>query len=104
MIICNQVECLVCGDRPFSAHRHDFQTCKCGNVSVDGGCDYLKRAGKGFYKELSLDYPEEFLDKVIGVCQEMLDTGRNARGVCYGVFRAIRDEGAKIEIQRTEEF
>jgi hypothetical protein len=25
-------------------HRHDFVTCKCGRVSVDGGKDYLKRS------------------------------------------------------------
>ncbi len=45
MILSNQVECLKCGDKPFSAHRHDFKYCKCEKVAVDGGMDYLKRMG-----------------------------------------------------------
>ncbi len=40
----NAVRCLRCGDVIHSAHRHDYQTCLCGDVSVDGGQSYLKRA------------------------------------------------------------
>lgn len=42
-IIKNQVRCKLCGDEPESKHRHDFRPCKCGNVIVDGGKDYLRR-------------------------------------------------------------
>lgn len=42
----NRAKCLVCGDVIESKHRHDFVTCSCGNLSVDGGKDYLKRSYK----------------------------------------------------------
>ena len=42
----NSAKCLVCGDVIESKHRHDFVTCSCGNLSVDGGKDYLRRCHK----------------------------------------------------------
>ena len=44
-IIRNSVKCLVCLEEIESVHRHDFKFCKCGNIAVDGGKDYLKRSG-----------------------------------------------------------
>jgi hypothetical protein len=43
VILRNSVRCLRCSDEIESAHRHDFVTCSCGNVFVDGGKDYLRR-------------------------------------------------------------
>jgi hypothetical protein len=43
----NAVKCLICGDIIQSRHRHDFVTCSCGNISVDGGNDYNRRVGSG---------------------------------------------------------
>ena len=40
-----KVKCLRCGDVIQSKHRHDFVSCKCGGIFVDGGSDYL-RMGK----------------------------------------------------------
>ncbi len=40
----NAVQCKLCGVTIESRHRHDFQTCDCGNISIDGGEDYWKRA------------------------------------------------------------
>ena len=45
-IIKNAAKCLKCGDIIESKHRHDYVTCSCGNVSVDGGTDYLRRSFK----------------------------------------------------------
>lgn len=42
-IIRNAVKCKHCGDIIESTYRHDFVTCSCGRVSVDGGHDYLRR-------------------------------------------------------------
>lgn len=55
-IIKNQVKCLKCGDIIESKNRHDFVTCSCGNVSVDGGKYYLRRTfhNKDDYEELSI--------------------------------------------------
>ena len=42
----NRARCSRCGDTVESLHRHDFQRCGCGAVAVDGGRDYLRRAGR----------------------------------------------------------
>lgn len=39
----NAMKCLRCGDVIESRTRHDFVTCSCGNISVDGGLDYFHR-------------------------------------------------------------
>ena len=56
-ITTNKAKCLLCNDIIESRSHHDFVTCKCGNLSVDGGHEYLKRAGVDLdqYEELS-DY------------------------------------------------
>jgi hypothetical protein len=43
-IIRNAAKCLKCNDIIESKHVHDFVTCRCGAISVDGGHDYLKRS------------------------------------------------------------
>lgn len=43
-ILHNKAKCLKCGDVIESMYRHDFVTCSCGNLSVDGGTCYLRRA------------------------------------------------------------
>lgn len=59
----NQVKCLKCEEVIRSKHVHDFVTCSCGNISVDGGSWYLKRVGKGIadktYEDLSEEYVED---------------------------------------------
>jgi len=44
VIVSNSAHCTGCGDDIFSAHRHDMQWCKCGNIAVDGGQSYFRRA------------------------------------------------------------
>lgn len=55
----NAAKCLKCGDIIESKHRHDYVTCSCGNVSVDGGTDYLRRS----FKEM-----DSWID--ISICEE----------------------------------
>ncbi len=43
-IYSNKIKCRYCGDVIESTYTHDFRTCKCGKVSVDGGLSYLKRS------------------------------------------------------------
>jgi hypothetical protein len=54
-ILVNKIQCSTCEDIIESKHRHDYVTCRCGRVSVDGGADYLKRTFEpdAKYKELS---------------------------------------------------
>lgn len=44
-IILNSVKCKLCEDVLVSNNCHDFRTCKCGKVSIDGGTQYLRRIG-----------------------------------------------------------
>ena len=41
----NAVKCKKCGDVIESMYTHDYATCSCGAIAVDGGHDYLKRVG-----------------------------------------------------------
>lgn len=54
-ILSNKIRCTHCGDIIESTHVHDFKTCSCGRVSVDGGHEYLRRVFKedGDFEELS---------------------------------------------------
>lgn len=53
-ILCNKIKCKKCGDIIESKNRHDFVSCKCGSVAVDGGNSYLKRIGnREDWEELS---------------------------------------------------
>ena len=54
-IIRNAARCNHCGEVIESTYRHDFKTCSCGHVSVDGGHDYLRRcyASPDDYTDLS---------------------------------------------------
>jgi len=42
MIEIGALECPLCGYIIYSRTRHDFRSCECGAVSVDGGLDYMK--------------------------------------------------------------
>lgn len=42
-ILRNAIKCNLCGDVIESKGRHDYVTCSCGAVAVDGGHSYLRR-------------------------------------------------------------
>jgi len=92
MIIVNQVECLKCGDKPFSTHRHHFERCSCGSVAVDGGQAYLRRLGDlSSMREMSFELPDE----VVQACRDALkwgeETGRNDLGKVLAILRALNE-------------
>lgn len=58
-IIKNAAKCLNCNEVIESKHRHDFVTCKCGKLSVDGGHAYLRRIGD-FKNSEELSEEEEY--------------------------------------------
>ena len=35
-------KCVSCNTTIYSRARHDFHFCKCGEIAIDGGFDYLK--------------------------------------------------------------
>jgi hypothetical protein len=60
IIIRNSATCLVCHDQIESRHVHDYVTCECGAISVDGGRSYLRRAGDPAHLEdTSIFAPDE---------------------------------------------
>lgn len=48
----NRAKCRSCDTIIESRHRHDYVTCKCGAISVDGGTDYFRWV---------YDLPENFI-------------------------------------------
>jgi len=55
----NKARCDCCGDVLVSEHRHDFRSCSCGNLSVDGGSAYVRRFWRdGPWTELSEGFDE----------------------------------------------
>jgi hypothetical protein len=77
-----------------SKHRHDFVTCTCGAISVDGGQDYLRRVGGNLEKEAYADYSWSLPDELYNACadavQEAMDTNRNKFGIANAVMRCLR--------------
>jgi hypothetical protein len=45
MIIRNAAKCAKCRDVIQSTHNHDFVSCNCGAIAVDGGNSYLRAVG-----------------------------------------------------------
>lgn len=94
MIIQNAVTCLACGDFIVSKHRHDFVTCTCGAVSVDGGQEYLRRVGDfGNAMDLSWSLPDDVYKECAEAAENAADTGRNKFGIANAVMRTLRERG-----------
>ena len=54
-IVKNMIKCNKCGDVIESTSVHDFKWCKCKSVAVDGGHQYLRRAGNlGDWEEMGI--------------------------------------------------
>lgn len=49
------VKCINCGDIIFSRCRHDFKSCFCGKISVDGGFDYCKISAEDLNQLLRME-------------------------------------------------
>lgn len=58
-ILRNRAKCLICGEIIESKTVHDYKTCSCGNLSVDGGLEYTKRGVKDLDKWEDLSEYEE---------------------------------------------
>lgn len=74
-ILSNQVICKKCGDAPWSGSRHDFRPCKCGNVTVDGGLEYLRRLHNGGdWIDISIEWPvEKYEETQAALSQTFID-------------------------------
>jgi hypothetical protein len=96
MIIQNAVSCNGCGDFIVSKHRHDFVTCSCGAISVDGGQEYLRRVGTltpGSYVNHSWELPDDLYRACADAVEEAKETNRNKFGIANAVMRKLREAG-----------
>lgn len=92
MIVQNAVQCITCGDFIYSAHRHHFNTCSCGAISVDGGQEYLRRVGDmGSAIDLSWSLSDEIYKACAEAVQDAIDTKRNKFGIANAVMRKLRE-------------
>lgn len=98
MILQNEARCKACDDVIFSRHRHDFVSCKCGAVTLDGGMSYLRRVGRdlSLVEERCIEIPDEAGHAAIEAIRWAHDTGRNELGVLCAVARALRDHGVQL--------
>ena len=97
MIVQNAVTCLGCGDFIVSKHRHDFVTCTCGAISVDGGQEYLRRVGN-FTNAIdhSWELPAELHRACADAAEEAKETNRNKFGIANAVMRKLREAGRVV--------
>jgi hypothetical protein len=95
MILANAAKCLKCGDELYSASRHHFNECSCGNIFVDGGQSYLRHGYTDVtnYEDMSITISELEFETCMSALEWCDNTGRNNLGRICAVFRALRDTG-----------
>lgn len=98
MIVQNAVICNKCDDFIVSKHRHDFVTCSCGAISVDGGQAYLRRVGgltkpgeAPVYTDMSWEIPDELYKACSQAVLDAENSGRNHIGIANAVMRKLRE-------------
>lgn len=73
--------CPECGDIIYSRARHDFHSCSCGQVAIDGGFDYKKVCFKG-------KTPEHLIMEIEATKKELYDDwneGKNQFGIIKNI-------------------
>lgn len=82
------IKCKHCGDIIYSRARHDFRSCSCGKVVIDGGFDY-----KRILAEKSSDFEE--LPLVVDVTkQELYDDW--SKGIDeFGLIKGYKSDNNK---------
>ena len=91
MLLANQVECLKCGDKPFSANRHDYRPCKCGAVAVDGGMEYQRLAydDAGMFRSMVIEMDDSQVAKIRSALEEPLKA-QDANECCQVFIREMK--------------
>ncbi len=77
IILRNRIRCRNCGDIIESCYTHDFKTCSCGRVAVDGGHDHLSRSftSEEDYEELSETVNDDDIGKTAESAREAPSPG-----------------------------
>ena len=51
----NRAKCKLCSTTIESTHRHDYVSCACGEISIDGGQDYCRCLARNYSNFLRID-------------------------------------------------
>jgi len=66
----NRAKCKLCKDVIESTHGHDYVTCNCGEISVDGGNNFYKCRAKNWINFIRIDDAEnEIIIKTVDADQ-----------------------------------
>ena len=88
----NEAQCAKCGQIIFSRHRHDFVSCKCRAISVDGGLEYRRYVGDfASIIDRSMYIPLKAKEDITSAVKKATESGRNDFGVALAIIRALRD-------------
>lgn len=81
----NAAKCLACGDVVESKYRHDFVTCSCGSLSVDGGLAYSRRSYADASLIQNLDETRQFsLEELVARAADYRDSKGIWAGTGFG--------------------
>ena len=87
MILSNSRRCTACNTTIFSTHQHDYVTCQCKKVMVDGGMAYLRQSIEGVDMNIVVDEVH-----VRGMIEAITDPTKQPLGHVCNLVRYLRDE------------
>lgn len=97
MIIQNMAKCKKCGDEIFSKNKHDFVSCKCGSISVDGGMEYIRRVGNPEnIEDMSYSLKDEIVTEMKDAITWSRDNNRNDLGIVLAICRVLKKHNRLI--------
>jgi len=103
-LVQNQIKCKLCQDIIYSTQVHDYRSCTCGAVAVDGGLEYSKRTGqKEHWEEQSIYLDDITIDDIIDIVNWAKETKRNEFGIALAVVRVLRTNNYLKEYKDTEQ-
>ncbi len=86
--IVTAVQCPKCKDYIFSRTKHDFRSCSCKSVSVDGGFDYTKLHWSSDVKREDISY---YQIKIEQSKEDLFDDWNNFKDK-YGILKRVTKE------------
>ena len=94
-VIVTSLKCPKCGDIIYSRARHDFRSCSCEAVAIDGGFDYTRIIGN--------DCPKTEILVVDGADKQMLYDDWNKRIDKFGLIKKenqVSERKSDVKINR----
>lgn len=72
----NRAKCKLCNEVIESFHMHDYVTCKCGEISVDGGQNFFKCSANNWTNFLRVDDED---NEIIPIIQDLDDQEKTTK-------------------------